>query len=119
MALWMTDPPRETSAKVWPSRDRARSADLRAGLSLDANGRYGVTPPPPTPQQTSYCRLVAYASGMLDRYVPPREVLFLGPGPIASQRFSRRRQLTIALAASLAGIWLVGASIDNVVRHYA
>jgi len=117
MASDMTDPPRETFAKVWPSRNGARSADLRAGLSIDANGRYGMNLPEPTPQGTPYGRLAAHVAGMLDRYVPPREVLLLGPGPISSRRFSRRRQLAIALAATLAGIWLVGASIDNVVRH--
>jgi murein DD-endopeptidase MepM/ murein hydrolase activator NlpD len=115
----MTDPPKETSAKIRASRDGARSADMRTGLCIDANGRYGVKTPPPTPQQTPHRRLLGRLSKILDRYVPAREVLFLGPGPIRSRRFSRRRQIAVAIAAALTGLWLVSASIENVLRYYA
>jgi len=115
----MTDPPRETPAKVRPGRSGARRVDMRAGLSIDADGRYGANSGHPTPQQTLRRRLVARVGKLLDRYVPPREVLLLGPGPILARRFSRQRQIAIAMTAALAAIWLVGASIDVVLRHYA
>ena len=92
---------------------------MRAGLSIDADLRYGVNTGQPIPHQTLRRRLAARVDRLLDRYVPPREVLLLGPGPILARRFSRQRQIAIAMTAALAAIWLVGASIDVVLRHYA
>jgi murein DD-endopeptidase MepM/ murein hydrolase activator NlpD len=122
----MTYPPRETSAKVPPGRNGVRRAEMRAGRSIDADGRYGVNTGQSIPRQTPSRRLAARVDKFLDRvdkfldrYVPPREVLLLGPGPILTRRFSRQRQIAIAVTAALASIWLVGASIDVVLRHYA
>jgi murein DD-endopeptidase MepM/ murein hydrolase activator NlpD len=46
-------------------------------------------------------------------------VLFLGPGPVSARRFSQRRQIAIAMAAAMACLWVVGGSIDFVLRHHA
>src|SRR5277367_6523488 len=118
----MTDPPRETSAKVWLSRDGAREAGQRTPPGIDAGCRRGATigrpVAPRIAPQIPRLGLRARVRKLLDRHVPAREVLLLGPGPIMSRRFSPRRQVAIGLTAAVVGIWLVGASVDVAVRHY-
>jgi murein DD-endopeptidase MepM/ murein hydrolase activator NlpD len=123
IVLHMTDPPRETTAKVRPSRDGAREAELRTRRGVNTGGRLDATtgrpsPSHPVPQQLPRLGFRARVRKLLNRYVPAREVLFLGPGPIMSRRFSPRRQIAIGLTGTLVAVWLLGASVDVVVRHY-
>jgi murein DD-endopeptidase MepM/ murein hydrolase activator NlpD len=64
-------------------------------------------------------RLRVWLGRRLDRYFPAREVMFLGPGPISTRRFSQRQQVTLAAAIVVTCLWLVGASLDLVLRHHA
>ena len=95
------------------------SRGVQACTSAGTAAKHGATVPVPVLRWSPWRRLGQRLRRWLDRYFPAREILFLGSGPITSQRFSQRRQVAIAMAVAIAVVWLTGASVDVVLSHRA